>query len=310
MVKLLKYIILGGSGFIGKNISEYLYEQGYDVTVFDIEKVNSKYKNIHCIKGDFFNDQELKVAVMDKDIIIHAISTINPGNSNEKYILGYEKDFIQTIKMCSWIKDTDKKLIFLSSGGTIYGEHDVSSLTEDILPQPINHYANIKLSIENALRVFHIQNKLNIIIARLSNPYGPGQDFTKGVGFIDAVLKQSMDGKSVEIWGDGNNIRDYIHIYDVCKWIHALSQYTGKEYIFNVSSGRGITQNEIVEIIKKLGVSVKINYKNPRSVDIKKVVLDNTKIKEVYSMETITAEEGIKDYYESICNEVNNKHKN
>lgn len=307
MIRVLKYIILGGSGFIGKNLSEFLLEQGYDVTVFDIEKINLKHQNIHYIKGDFFNDQELKAAIMDKDVIIHAISTINPGNSNEKYLLGYEKDFIQTIKMCSWIKDTDKKFIFLSSGGTIYGEHDVSPLTEDILPRPINHYANIKLSIENALRVFHIQNRLNIIIARISNPYGPGQDFTKGVGFIDAVLKQSMVGETVEIWGDGNNIRDYIYIDDVCKWLYKLSLYTGKEYIFNISSGKGITQNKIIEIIKELGVLVKINYKRARSVDIKKVILDNTKIKEVYYMEPISVEEGIRNYYEYIGERIKKK---
>ena len=111
---------------------------------------------------------------------------------------GYEKDFLQTVKLCKMIKDKDVKLIFLSSGGTVYGNHDIQPLDESVLPCPINHYGNMKLCIENVIRTFNYQMNKNMIIARISNPYGPGQDFHSGVGFIDAVLKKAIE-KILEI---------------------------------------------------------------------------------------------------------------
>lgn len=293
----MKYIILGGNGFIGKNLCRYIKERGGDVTSFDLSVCDDRIEGVRYITGSFFDDEVLKDVIFDKDIIIHAISTINPGNSNETYMGGYGNDFVQTIKMCSWIKDTNKKLVFLSSGGTVYGDYGQEVLTEEMLPKPINHYGNVKLCIENALRIFHIQNQLNVIIARISNPYGAGQDFRKGVGFVDAVLKRSINGQSVEIWGSGDVVRDYIYIEDVCKMLYELIQYKGDEYLFNISSGVGISQKEIVEIVQTLGIDVQVEYKEARSVDVKQIVLDNSKIKKVCDFECKSIDEGIKKYY-------------
>ncbi|HAT89231.1 MAG TPA: hypothetical protein DCS73_05710 [Roseburia sp.] len=293
-----KYIILGGNGFIGRNLCDYIVKQGHEVTSFD--RVLPEYQNekVNYIQGDFFEDEYLRKIIADKDVIIHAISTINPGNSNELYMNGYERDFVQTVKMCSWIKDAEKKIVFLSSGGTVYGSYEKQPLCEEVLPRPINHYGNVKLSIENALRIFHIQNKLNVTIARISNPYGPGQDFKKGVGFVDAVLKQSLEHKQVEIWGDGENIRDYIYIEDVCKYLYTLAEYKGKEILFNVSSGIGISQNQVVQAIRNIGIDVQVKYKDSRSVDVRKIILDNRKINQISDCRVLTFQEGIKKYYE------------
>ena len=83
-----------------------------------------------------------------------------------------------------------------------------------------------------------------MIIARISNPYGPGQDFNKGVGFIDAALKKTLNHEQIEIWGDGSVVRDYIYIEDVCEMIGSLINYDGNEEVFNVSSNQGISLND------------------------------------------------------------------
>lgn len=293
-----RYIILGGNGFIGKNLCTYIANKGHEVTSFDRVLPECQDSKVTYIQGDFFEDDFLKEIISDKDIIIHTISTINPGNSNELYMNGYERDFVQTVKMCSWIKDTEKKIVFLSSGGTVYGDYDKQPLKEDVLPRPINHYGNVKLSIENALRIFHVQNKLKATIARISNPFGPGQDYKKGVGFVDAVLKQSLDNCEVEIWGDGENIRDYIYIEDVCKYLYLLAEYQGDELIFNVSSGMGISQNQVVQSIRNIGIEVEVRYKESRSVDVRKIILDNSKINKIGNFEVTPFQEGIKKYYE------------
>lgn len=293
-----KYIVLGGNGFIGRNLCAYLADLGIDITSFDRDVVMDGDSRVHFIQGDFFEDEYLEDMIQEYDIIFHAISTINPGNSNDVYMNGYGKDLIQTIKLCSWIKNTNKSMIFLSSGGTVYGNQKQQPVTEEMLPLPINHYGNIKLCIENALRIFHIQNALNIRIARIANPFGPGQDYTKGVGFVDAVLKKAMEHKMVEIWGDGETIRDYIYIKDVCYYLHQLSEYEGCESVFNISSGRGISQNQVIDCIRELGMDVQMEYKATRSVDVRKMILDNRKIRNICGTKLTPFEDGLKYYYQ------------
>lgn len=293
-----KYLVLGGNGFIGRNLCNYIAELGFEIASFDREEGSADNPNIRFIKGDFFEDCFLEQLVQEYDVIFHAISTINPGNSNEKYMNGYGRDLVQTIKLCSWIKDTNKCLVFLSSGGTVYGNQEVQPIDEKMLPLPINHYGNVKLCIENALRIFHIQDTMNVRIARIANPFGPGQDYTKGVGFVDAVLKRAIGNSKVEIWGDGENIRDYIYIKDVCYYLLQLAEYEGTEIIFNVSSGRGISQNQVIEAIRKLGIEVQVEYKSTRSVDARKMILDNSKIKRICGDAITPFEEGIRLYYD------------
>lgn len=133
-------------------------------------------------------------------------------------------------------------MIFLSSGGTVYGNQSIQPIREDALPKPINHYGNVKLCIENTIRTFNYQTHTKLLIARISNPYGPGQDFNRGVGFIDAALKKSIRKEKIEIWGDGTNVRDYIYIDDVCQMLIMLLEYEGEFDTFNLSSNIGTSK--------------------------------------------------------------------
>ena len=294
----LNVLIIGGNGFIGSNLGRHLADRGWHVTSFDIARPPMPDSRIEYVMGDFFDDNVLADAIKGRDIIYHALSTVNPGNSNEKYMMGYGRDFIQTVKLFEMLKETDTKLIFLSSGGTVYGEQEKQPITEEASARPINHYGNVKLCIENTLRVFDIQAKSKMMIARISNPYGPGQDHNKGVGFIDAVIRKTLAGEHVEIWGDGENIRDYIHIDDVCKMLGNLAMYEGDETVFNLSSGKGTSQKQIVGIVKSIDDSVKCEYKPARSVDVRRIILDNSRIMSIYPIDLVDINEGIKAVYD------------
>lgn len=290
-----KVLVIGGAGFLGNNLCHYLVKRNYEVYCFDL--VNPLCQSdIHYIRGDFFDDTDLKKSIADKDCVVHAVSTVNPGNSNVTYMQGYQKDFFQTIKLCDMLRDTGTKLIFISSGGTVYGNHIEQPINENVLPHPINHYGNIKLSIENAMRAFNYQMHTNYVIARVSNPYGKGQDYHKGVGFIDAALKNTINKIPIEIWGDGQNIRDYIYIEDVCEMLCALIEYKGNEDTFNISSGIGTSQNQVVDIIKEMGYFPTVIYKEKRSVDVRKIILDNKRIQEICNIKLVGLQEGIKKY--------------
>lgn len=290
-------MILGGNGFIGTNLCKHIDKQYYNVFSFDIVNPPKQNKDVTYISGDFFDDNTLKKTVQNMDIIFHAISTVNPGNSNIWYMRGYEKDFIQTIKLCELANEQNSKMIFLSSGGTVYGEQVIQPILEDVCPKPISHYGNIKLCIENTIRTFNIQKKASFLVARISNPYGPGQDFNKGVGFIDAAIKKAMTGETIEIWGDGTTERDYIYIDNACDMLCAMMEYEGNEHTFNIGSNYGCNQRRILSILRKLGLDVRVEYKAARSVDVHRIILDNHRIMGICKENIITIDEGIKRYY-------------
>ncbi len=298
----MKILVLGGNGFIGKNLCKYVSSMGHDVISFDMDYGFRESTKITYVKGDFFQDDDLIPYLKDVDVVYHAISTINPGNSNNKYMQGYTHDFLQSVKLCDLSKQYHFKIIYLSSGGTVYGFQTHMPIDEETLAIPINHYGNLKLCIENTFRTFNKQFNTNVIIARIANPYGPGQDYSKGVGFIDAALKRAIHNQTIEIWGDGTVIRDYIYIDDVCHMLASLIYYEGKESVFNISSNSGVSQNEIIKIIHKMVPDISVKYLPARSVDVPAIILNNTKILSVCKEQCIEIEEGITKYYKYLQN--------
>lgn len=295
-----KILVLGGNGFLGRNLCTYLADKGEEVYSFDMSLPEQKDKRMNYITGDFFDDYTLETVIKGMDVIYHAICTLNPGNSNDKCIVGYERDFVQTAKLCYYLKNTECRMIFFSSGGTVYGNQEEQPIREDAVPVPINHYGNLKLCVENTIRTFNFQMKKNMLVARISNPYGPGQDYHKGVGFIDAAIKRAINGETIEIWGEGNNVRDYIYIDDLCRMLYALVDYHGEYEVFNLSSNTGASQNDIVNILKNISPAVNVEYKPGRSVDAKKIILDNSRIRTICDFEMVSLEEGIRRYYDYI----------
>ena len=299
-----KVLVIGGAGFIGSNLSRHLIKNDMEVYCFDMSKPVHEIAGVNYICGDFFDDYILEHALKGMDYVVHALSTVNPGNSNEKYLQGYERDFIQTTKLCKMITDQKIRMIFLSSGGTVYGNQEIQPIVEDALPRPINHYGNVKLCIENTIRTFNYQAHTKILIARISNPYGPGQDFNKGVGFIDAAIKKTIRGEKIEIWGDGNNVRDYIYIDDVCRMLISLFYYQGDYDTFNISSNTGTSQRDVIRMLEEMQLAPQVEYLPARSVDAKKIILNNERIMSIHAVPLVPVEQGIRKYYQWLKKEI------
>ena len=288
-----KVIVFGGAGFIGRALCSVLAKYGAAVTAFDRDLI-PECETIRCIQGDFFDDAQLKSAVYDQDIIVHAICTINPGSSVDHYMRGYEKDFVQSAKLCDLAFRQGKRLLFLSSGGTVYGSKS-TPLTEGDPKCPINHYGSLKLCIETMIQTF-IHTGADFRIARIANAYGPGQDYRKGVGFIDAAIKKALTGESIEVWGDGSIIRDYIHIDDICHMLCDVLMYDGDEHTFNIGTGEGVSQQQIVEMVRDILVEAEVRYLPARAIDNHCLVLNIDRYCRCFSYRPRYVRQGLKEY--------------
>jgi UDP-glucose 4-epimerase len=168
------------------------------------------------------------------------------------------------------------RLVYPSSGGTVYGRHRYLPIDEHHPTDPLSAYGVQKLAAEKYLAVYNRLYDLDSFVLRIGNPYGPRQDPHKGQGLIAAFIYKALTGRPVEIWGDGESIRDYLYIDDVVDAIISVSYYPGKERIFNIGSGEGRSVNAIVRSLQDiLGINAaEISWRPARAFDAPANVLD------------------------------------
>lgn len=278
------FLVLGGSGFIGSNFVYELLEHRHKIIVFDKNITTIKHKHLHFVKGNIHSSICLKNLIKKSDIIVHAFSSINPTTSIKQYKKGYLFDIKTSVEIFNLAAKLKKRVIYLSSGGTVYGEQKTYPVSETTsFGHLTNHYAIVKATIDRTAIMFKEKQGADILIARISNPFGGYLNCTSGAGFIDVAIKRAISKLPIIVYGDGNTIRDYIDVKDVCALLYKMSMYKGKKYIFNISSGYGTTQNEIIKIIRDNIKNVSVNHLPFRSIDLKCSILDNSLIKKVFS---------------------------
>lgn len=282
-----KCLILGGGGFIGSHLADSLLNNGYEVVIFD--KLNFSRNNINhilekitIIEGDFNNEIDLINSIKEIDIVFHLVSSTLPANSNKNPIYDVETNLISSLRFLNEaIENKISKVIFVSSGGTVYGIPERLPIKEYHPRKPICSYGIIKKTIEDYLYMFEKLYGLDYYVFRLSNPYGERQNPFVSQGVIPVFLKKIIKNEQIEIWGDGTVERDYIYIDDVIDALISVLNKNPKDRIFNLGSGKGYTLNEILEIIEKVtGEKAKVIYKDKRNIDVPVNVLDNKLISE------------------------------
>lgn len=276
----MKFIIFGGSGFIGSSVLDLLLKEGYKVRVFDRLPLKNKrnyinFENIEEINGDFSNIKDVSRALEGMDVVIHLISTTLPANSNSQILFDIESNLIPTIKLLNLMALKKSSLIFVSSGGTVYGNPIYLPINESHTTNPLVSYGVTKLSIESYMLLYKKLYGMDIKILRVSNPFGAGQNKLYGHGVIATFLSHMINNKTIEIWGDGSIQRDYLYITDLSRAIYKAIQYKGRRTVFNIGSGIGVSINELITIIEATtGLTASIDYKPSRTSDVKINILD------------------------------------
>lgn len=293
-----KYLVLGGSGFIGRKLVDRLSRDN-QVSVADLvcspefegmENVSYKYCN-------FTEEKNFASIINDADTVIHLVSTLFAKDGTIDLETEVSLNVLSTIRLLESMVGRKTKLLFVSSGGTVYGEGSAFPNVEEDAKHAFCGYALTKMMIEDTLELYQHQHGLYYKTVRLSNPYGFITGENRIQGLIPILVGRIMRGEKITIWGDGNNVRDYIFIDDAIDAIEAILDYEGNEQIFNVGKGVGYTICEVLQLImEKLKPEKEpiIEYCECRKCDIRKNVLNIEKIKKYTAWEPrIGIEEGI-----------------
>jgi UDP-glucose 4-epimerase len=295
-------IIFGGAGFIGSHIAEDLIENNMEVTIFD--KQNASRKNIKSIEnkiefieGDFNNEVDISKAIKGKQYAVHLVSSTVPATSNQNIYYDVESNLLSSIHLFEkCIEFNVKRLIFISSGGTVYGNPVKLPIKENHPTNPMSSYGIIKLTIEKYLYLFNILKGLDYKILRFSNPFGERQNPLITQGLIAHLLYLIKTKKPIEIWGDGKVVRDYFYIKDGARAIYKAIKDRSKNKIYNISSGTGLSINQILSRFKTvLNLEFKVKYKEARKFDVKKNILNNSLAKKYLNWKPeVSFNEGLK----------------
>ncbi len=276
-----KCLILGGGGFLGSNVCEALLKAGYTVRIFEKERLTKEsvrhiVADVEWVEGDFTNQSHVKEAVQGIDIVIHAVCTTLPRSSNENPVYDISSNLISTLHLLDEAKNAGvQKIIFFSSGGTVYGIPKMIPIPEDHPTDPTCSYGIQKLAIEKYLAAYYRLYGLDYSVIRMSNPYGERQRPVSSQGAVAVFLFKALNDEQIEIWGDGSVVRDYLHVSDVADAVLRLLDYRGEYKIFNIGSGIGHSLIELIKAIENvIGHSVKVSFSPARSFDVPVNILD------------------------------------
>jgi UDP-glucose 4-epimerase len=287
----MKSLIIGGGGFLGKNLAELLLSKGQAVSIFERTSHGMqqlpRYQDIEWFYGDYHCYEDISPALENIDTVYLFASTTTPKTSNDNYCHDINSNLIASVKFLEIAcKHGIRKIIFPSSGGTIYGIPESTPINENHPVNPICSYGINKLAIEKYLSLFYRINGLEYTVLRISNPYGPYQPVNSGQGVITTFLHNVLHNKTIEIWGDGSVIRDYIYVTDVTRALWCAANNTSEQRVFNIGSGTGYSLNEILcRIEEHLGGKAKKLYLEGRLLDVPKNILDISKAKQYLNWE-------------------------
>lgn len=267
--------MLGGKGFIGAHLVRALVEAGYRVRVFDrpglvcgaLADVGAA---VEFLDGDFSDAAAVRRALIGCEVCFHLVSTTLPKSSNDDPAFDVQSNVVGTLALLDAARAQGlKKIVFLSSGGTVYGVPSYTPIDEQHPTDPTCSYGITKLTIEKYLELYRELYGLEYSILRLSNPFGEWQRTRASQGAVAVFLGKVWRGEPVQIWGDGSVVRDYIYIGDVVKAVIAAMRYQGDKRLFNIGSGIPTTLLDVLNAIEAVtGRKAERSFLPARSFDV------------------------------------------
>jgi UDP-glucose 4-epimerase len=275
----MRALVIGGNGFIGSHLVDKLLESGWEVSVFDLHdrRFDSLSPKVKFFRGDFNQLYLIREALVGVDVVfllawttIHEVSNQDPVAD----IFANLAPTVQVIDACT--KAGVGRVIFTSSGGTVYGPAQDLPIPESHPERPVTSYGITKLAAEKYLYLFNHLYGLDFAILRPSVPYGPRQNPLGRQGAANVFLYRVMHDLPITIWGDGSVTRDFFYIADLVDALVACASERLNDFrTFNIGGREEVSLINLINRVEDLvGKKAKINSLPARAFDAQRVVLD------------------------------------
>lgn len=247
-----KILIIGGSGFIGRALALQLKEEGFQVRVFSPSATRYEWPlEIEPVNGYIADKGILSDQVHWADIILHTASTTNPKTSLSDPIHDVSSNLIPIVELLEMLKNTNKKLIYCSSGGAVYGKPMQNPIEETHIKQPSTSYGLVKSLIEDYIVYYNRNFGVSYLIVRPANIYGPKLRSIGEQGIISTLLFKAYKNEETIIWSNPENVRDYLFIDDFANGLTSLIKKEAQG-IFNIGSGNGVSLKQIIDVVQSV----------------------------------------------------------
>jgi len=270
----VKVIIIGGCGFVGRNLVRYFQncETIEAISVFDNESMGNRKHitqyDVNFIHGDIREYEPLEAAISGCDVIIHLAADTRVMDSIENPDMNFDVNVIGTYNVLKAARHHKvKSLIFASTGGAILGEVE-PPVREDMFPQPTSPYGASKLFGEAYLSAFFHSYGISSCALRFSNVYGPGS-FHKG-SVVAHFFKKILAGEPLVVYGDGTQVRDYLFIDDLAQGVINAIQ-SKSSGVYQLGAGRPTSINQLIDTMRQVtDRNIDVIYKDFRAGEIYK----------------------------------------
>jgi UDP-glucose 4-epimerase len=247
--------------------------------------------------GDFSDSASLASAIESFDIVFHLVHTHTPQSANLDMAGDIRQNVIASLALLEISRKLQvKRIVFVSSGGIVYGSAKEFPTPESAPTNPIAAYGINKLAIEKYLALYELLYGLSFRVLRVANPFGPFQVPEKNQGIIAALISGALHHEKIEIWGDGSVVRDYIFVDDVIDALVAASADQSGERIFNIGSGHGRNLRDVITAIEiQLGTKLPITWRPGRQIDVPTSILSIDRARTILGWSPKTSfEDGLK----------------
>jgi UDP-glucose 4-epimerase len=304
---MAKCLVLGGAGFIGSNLAKALHARGDQVRILcrpstSIANIEGILDKVDVRYGDMMDDVLLRRATEGIDVVFHLVSTTFPSMTIDSSVYDVMSNLLPTIRLVeSCIANGVQKIVYASSGGTIYGEPTTPLITEEHPLVPQSAYGQSKLTIENYLNFYARSTSVDINVLRISNPYGPGQKLLGVQGLVAVCMGCALLDRTLKVYGAGESIRDYVYIDCVIDALTTIANTKGSSVV-NISSGIGHSVADIVSAIETVsGRIIRKEYIPNRKGDVTMNVLSNQKALGLYGWQPkVSLQDGLARTWNSV----------
>lgn len=270
-------LLLGGNGFIGSHLAEALRARGDRVVVLDARapRADVDWTGIDYRQANPFAQDVLDDVLADADVIVHAASVTTPASANADPVRDAEVNLGGTLRLFEAMRRHRRtRIVYLSSGGTVYGNPAHLPVAETHPLNPICSYGVTKVAVEHSLRIHADAGVLDPVIIRASNPYGERQAASRSQGFIGIAMARLLAGVPLQVWGDGSHVRDFLHVDDLVRLL-VEAVHGDARGIYNAGGGRGYRLDEVCALIEQAaGARLEIEHQPARRFDVHDIVLD------------------------------------